>query len=133
MGHVRDAVRALALRGASFTREVGGGLSDALRDLSAAGALEGDLELARRHGRWLSDEEKAQQVLVQRNERQRRRMLFLLLVLSVVLPPLWLTVPIWSGLLWWPQITRRLLMLALGLAGVGAVLLLCLLLWLVIR
>lgn len=77
--------------------------------------LERDLELARRHGRWLSDEE---QVLVEQ-QRVYRRKLVALLVVSVVVPPLWPLALVLSLGLLFPVTTRRI---ALGL-GVGVVLL----------
>jgi hypothetical protein len=59
-------------------------------------ALERDLEEARRIGRWLSDEERAERALEQQRqqqaiqgERQRRRKLLAVLVVSLLLPPLW--------------------------------------------
>jgi hypothetical protein len=59
-------------------------------------ALEQDLEEARRIGRWLSDEERAERALEQQRqqqaiqgERQRRRKLLAVLVVSLLLPPLW--------------------------------------------
>ena len=58
--------------------------------------LEIDLEQARRHGRWLSDDEQAS---LEAQERQRQQLLatqqlhrgklLLLLAVSVVIPPLW--------------------------------------------
>lgn len=73
--------------------------------------LERDLELARLHGRWLSDDEQALLDL----QRQQRRKLAALLVVCVLIPPLW---PLALGLalyLLFPDTTRRL---AVGL-GVG--------------
>lgn len=73
--------------------------------------LERDLELARLHGRWLSDDEQA----LLDHQRQQRRKLTALLVVCVLIPPLW---PLALGLalyLLFPDTTRRL---AVGL-GVG--------------
>lgn len=76
--------------------------------------LERDLELARQHGRWLSDEE----VVDLQHQRGQRRRLLLLLLGCLLIPPLW---PLAVGLglyLLFPATTRRL---AIGL-GISALL-----------
>lgn len=77
--------------------------------------LERDLQLARHHGRWLSDDELTN---LEQQHGQRRRLLLLLLG-CVLIPPLW---PLACGLglyLLFPVTTRRLV---LGL-GISALLL----------
>lgn len=76
--------------------------------------LERELEQARRHGRWLADDELAalqdqRQAEVAQNQQSRilRRKLLLLTALCVLLPPLW---PVALGLtlvLLFPRTTRR--------------------------
>jgi membrane protein required for beta-lactamase induction len=95
--------------------------------------LHDELEQARREGRWLSDDERAHRLSDQQRRSQRRRLLLVLLVISLLLPPLWLLVPVWCGLLWWPQTTRRLLVLGLALGASLAVLVVLALLWLLLR
>lgn len=58
--------------------------------------LERDLEEARRIGRWVSDDERAERALEQQQQqqalleqRQQRRKLLALLVVSLLIPPLW--------------------------------------------
>jgi hypothetical protein len=58
--------------------------------------LEQDLEEARRIGRWLSDEERAERALAEhqqkealQQQRHNRRKVLALLVVSLLLPPLW--------------------------------------------
>jgi hypothetical protein len=102
--------------------------------LVSALQLEHELEEARRHGRWLADDERAalaeQQLrradALERQRRHRQKLTILALV-CVVIPPLW---PVALGLilyLLFPQTTLRLGLaagvgvLALGLLGVGLV------------
>lgn len=95
--------------------------------------LEQELEQARLHGRWLSDDERFAIAEQQRErsalaERQRlhRRKLIILTAVCVVIPPLW---PVALGLtlyLLFPRTTKHLGMAAgLGLL-VGGLLLACL-------
>jgi hypothetical protein len=77
--------------------------------------LEHDLEQARLHGRWLSDDErhaiaeqKRQQATALEQQRQHRRKLTILTAVCVVIPPLW---PVALGLtlyLLFPRTTRQL-------------------------
>ncbi|MFM9041263.1 MAG: hypothetical protein ACKOHJ_03270 [Vulcanococcus sp.] len=133
MGRLRHGVRRLVLGGASLLREARAGVGDAVSELSSTGSIERDLQEARRHGRWLTEEEQAQALLLRRRQRKRRMLLRLLLVISVLLPPLWLSLPIWIGLLWFPKTTRRLLIAGLVVAVAGAGVGLLILLWLLIR
>ncbi len=57
MGRLRHGVRLLVLGGASLLQEARAGVGDAVSELSSAGAIERDLQEARRHGRWLTEEE----------------------------------------------------------------------------
>jgi len=76
--------------------------------------LERELEQARRHGRWLADDEVAAlqqqrqaEVAQQQQTRIRRRKLLLLTALCVLIPPLW---PVALGLtlyLLFPRTTSR--------------------------
>ena len=76
--------------------------------------LERELEQARRHGRWLADDElvaldaQQQQILARAQEqRQTRRKLILLTGICLLLPPLW---PLALGLtlyLLFPRTTQR--------------------------
>ena len=76
--------------------------------------LEHELEQARRHGRWLADDELASlqqqrqaEIAQQQQSRIRRRKLLLLTVLCVLIPPLW---PLALGLvlyLLFPRTTKR--------------------------
>lgn len=138
MSGLREGVRRSVLLAGTFLKESSAGVVDALREISdpqsaGAAALERDLELARRHGRWLSEAERAELALLQQRRGQRRRLLLLVLVISVLLPPLWLLVPIWIGLLCWPTTTQRLLWLLLAAAIGLSLLLVALLLWLLLR
>jgi hypothetical protein len=77
--------------------------------------LEAELEQARLHGRWLSDEERAalaeqqrQQAALAEQRRLHRRKLIILTAICVVIPPLW---PAALGLtlyLLFPRTTQRL-------------------------
>lgn len=77
--------------------------------------LEHDLEQARLHGRWLSDDERhaiaeqqCQQATALEQQRQHRRKLTILTAVCVVIPPLW---PVALGLtlyLLFPRTTRQL-------------------------
>ena len=101
-------------------------------------SLDDELEQARRHGRWLAEEEIAaleQQRLdqIQRlaQQRQNRRKLLLLTVVCVLLPPLW---PLALGLVLYqlfPQATRRYGLIA-GLVLLGIVALVAVLLFTVL-
>jgi hypothetical protein len=79
--------------------------------LSVERDLERDLELARLHGRWLSDDEHHQ---LERRHQQRPK-LAALLVMCVLIPPLWPMAMALALYLLVPDTTRRL---AVGL-GVG--------------
>lgn len=97
--------------------------------------LERELEQARQHGRWLSDDERValdreqQQAVDQaQGQRQNRRKLILLTGVCLLLPPLW---PLALGLmlvLLFPRTTRRFGLIAgvILLAGGALVLLLLL-------
>ena len=77
--------------------------------------LERELEEARLHGRWLSDDERTeiaeqqrQQTVLAERQRDHRRKLIILTVVCVVIPPLW---PVALGLtlyLLFPRTTKRL-------------------------
>lgn len=77
--------------------------------------LERDLELARQHGRWLSEEELGQL----EQQRIQRQKLTGLLVVCLLIPPLWPLALALTLHLLFPATTRRL---ALGL-GVTALVL----------
>jgi hypothetical protein len=88
--------------------------------------LERDLELALEHGRWLSDEERAELQRLQRErelaldqERRQRRKLLVLLVVSLLLPPLWPLALALTLYLLFPATVARLALAA----GVGALVL----------
>lgn len=138
MSGIRDGVRRSVVLGASLLREAGAGVLDAVGELAdphraQQQRLHDELEQARREGRWLSDDERAHRLADQQRGSQQRRLLLVLLVISLLLPPLWLLVPVWCGLLWWPRITRRLLVFALALGALLAVLVVVALLWLLLR
>jgi len=97
--------------------------------------LERELEQARRHGRWLADDELAaldaqqQQTLdLVQGQRQTRRKLVLLTGICLLLPPLW---PLALGLtlyLLFPRTTQRFGLIAgILLLAAGALLTLLLL------
>jgi hypothetical protein len=99
--------------------------------------LERELEQARRHGRWLADDELAaldtqrQQTLAQ-GQRQTRRKLILLTGICLLLPPLW---PLALGLtlyLLFPRTTQRFGLIAGILLLAAGVLLTVLLVSLVV-
>ena len=104
----------------------------------SAQQLERELEQARRHGRWLADDEIAALALEQQRQdqvlvaqRQHRRKLLLLTAICVLIPPLW---PVALGLilyLLFPRTTRRYGLIAgvavLGLAALVTVVLVTLL------
>jgi hypothetical protein len=73
--------------------------------------LERDLELARFHGRWLSDDER--HLLDQK--RLQRRKLAILLGVCLVIPPLWPLAAALAIYLLFPATTQRLAM-ALGVS-----------------
>jgi phage terminase Nu1 subunit (DNA packaging protein) len=85
--------------------------------------LERELEEARLHGRWLSDDERAelaeqqrQQTALREQQRRQRRNLLILTGVCVLIPPLW---PVAAGLtlyLLFPRTARRLA-LAAGLSA----------------
>jgi hypothetical protein len=101
--------------------------------------LERELEHARRHGRWLADDELAaldqrqqQALALAQGQRQTRRKLILLTGLCLLLPPLW---PLALGLtlyLLFPRTTQRFGLIAGILLLAGGVLLAVLLLSLVV-
>ncbi|MFM1812927.1 MAG: hypothetical protein RLZZ336_1865, partial [Cyanobacteriota bacterium] len=101
--------------------------------------LDRELEQARRHGRWLADDELAaldaqhQQTLEQdQGQRQTRRKLILLTGICLLLPPLW---PLALGLtlyLLFPRTTQRFGLIAGILLLIAGVLLAVLLLGLVV-
>ena len=100
--------------------------------------LERELEQARRHGRWLADDELAllqeqrqAEIALHQQNRIRRRKLLLLTAICVLIPPLW---PVALGLtlyLLFPRTTRRYGLIAgvivLALGGLFTVLLVTLL------
>ena len=138
MSRLREGVRRSVLIGASFFREASAGVLDAVGELadprrSQQQRLHAELEQARQEGRWLGDDERAHRLAEQQRRSERRRLLLVLLVISLLLPPFWPVLPIWCGLLWWPKTTRRLLVIAAGLAAAGVALLVVALLWLLLR
>ena len=76
--------------------------------------LEQELEEARQHGRWLSDderhaiaEEQRERAVLAERQRNHRRKLIILTAVCVVIPPLW---PVALGLtlyLLFPRTTKR--------------------------
>ena len=134
---LRRQLRNAVVSGGTVLREAADGVREGLallqippQERQLLTRLEQDLEQARRDGRWLSDEERAE-LAAERDlaNRQRdaaqgqRRMLFTLLVICVLLPPLW---PLALGLaayLLFPRTTRRLGLAALALSAIGVVLL----------
>ena len=97
--------------------------------------LERDLEQARRHGRWLADDERAALAQEQQQrrdaliaQRQHQRKLWLLTGFCVLIPPLW---PVALGLVLFqlfPRTTRRYgTIAAVVLLGGGVLLVLALL------
>ena len=137
---LRRQLRNAVVSGGTVLREAAGGVREGLdllqtppQERDRLNRLERELEEARRDGRWLSDDERAElaaerDAALQRRdaELRQRRLLLTLLVISVLLPPLW---PVALGLtayLLFPRTTRRLTLAALALTGVGVVLLIVL-------
>lgn len=137
MSRLRHGMRRTVVVGASLLRDAGAGVLDAVAELSAvqgqASTLERELDQARQHGRWLSDDEQAELQLQRQRRAQRRRTLLVLAIASLLIPPLWPLLPIWMGLLWWPVTTRRVLLVLLAGASATIGLLVVLLVWLLIR
>ena len=134
---MRRQLRNIVVSGGSVLREAAGGVRDGLQLLQTPPQerdrltrLEQELEQARRDGRWLSDEERAElaaerQASLRRLEadRRQRRSLLTLLVVSILLPPFW---PLALGLtayLLFPRTTRRLTVAVLVLTVIGVLLL----------
>ena len=134
---LRRQLRNAVVSGGTVLRDAAGGVREGLdllqtppQERDRLNRLERELEEARRDGRWLSDDERAElaaerDAALQRRdaELRQRRLLLTLLVISVLLPPLW---PVALGLtayLLFPRTTRWLTLAALVLAGVGVVLL----------
>jgi hypothetical protein len=95
--------------------------------------LERDLEEARRIGRWVSDDERAERALEQQQQqqalleqRQQRRKLLALLVVSLLIPPLWPLAIVLTLYLLFPVTTVRMAVATglslLVLGGLAAVL-----------
>ena len=137
---LRRQLRNAVVSGGTVLREAAGGVREGLdllqtppQERDRLNRLERELEEARRDGRWLSDDERAElaaerDAALQRRdaELRQRRLLLTLLVISILLPPLW---PVALGLtayLLFPRTTRRLTLAALALIGVGVVLLIAL-------
>ena len=137
---LRRQLRNAVVSGGTVLREAAGGVREGLdllqtppQERDRLNRLERELEEARRDGRWLSDDERAElaaerDAALQRRdaELRQRRLLLTLLVISILLPPLW---PVALGLtayLLFPRTTRRLTLAALALTGVGVVLLIAL-------
>jgi hypothetical protein len=118
-------------------REASAGVLDAVAELVApqirSASLERELELARQQGRWLSDDERADLLLLEQGRAKRRRTLLLLAALSLLIPLFWPLLPLWLGLIWWPVTTRRLLLALVGGVGALLALLMVLVLWLLLR
>jgi hypothetical protein len=101
--------------------------------------LEQELEQARRHGRWLADDEREALALAQQQQaetalaqRRQRRKLLILTVVCVLIPPLW---PMALALVLYrlfPRTTRRFGLIAGVILLVGGALVLLLLLSLVV-
>lgn len=131
---MRSLSRRLVLGGAELLREARAGLGEGLQELRDPSLrqrreLERDLQLARRHGRWITEAEQ-QELQEQALLRSRqRRQLLLLLVLAMLVPLFWPLVPVLAGLIWFPLTTRRLLF---GLVLLGGLLLLLLVALLVV-
>ena len=137
MSRLRHGMRRTVLVGASLLRDAGAGVLDAMAELSAAQGhaanLERELDQARQHGRWLSDEERAELQLQGQRQAQRRRTLLVLAAASLLIPLLWPLLPIWIGLLWWPVTTCRVLVVVGAGAGATIALLVLLVVWLLLR
>jgi hypothetical protein len=100
---------------------------------SRALQLELELDEARRHGRWLSDEERAarqleltRQQAALEQQRLHRRKLVVLTVVALLVPPLWPLALALTLYLLFPLTTRRLALATgtslLVLGGLAAVL-----------
>jgi hypothetical protein len=137
MSRLRDGMRRSVLAGASVLREASAGVLDAVAELAApqvrSASLERELDLARQQGRWLSDDERADLLVSEQRRAERRRTLLLLAALSLLIPLFWPLLPLWLGLIWWPVITRRLLLALVGGVGALLALLVVLVLWLLLR
>lgn len=134
---IRRQVHRAVLVGASALRDAGAGLRDGLQQLredpallDRRQALERELELARREGRWLSDDERQQLAVEQQQltdlaqrEQRRRRSLLLLALVSLLLPPFWPLALLLFAYLLFPRTTSRLTVLALVLTAVAVLLL----------
>lgn len=101
--------------------------------------LEQELEQARRHGRWLADDEREALALAQQQQaeaalaqRRQRRKLLILTVVCVLIPPLWPLALALVLYLLFPRTTKRFGLIAGVLVLVGGSLLVVLLLSLVV-
>ena len=134
---LRRQLRNAVVSGGSVLREAADGLREGLQLLQTSpqererlARLERELEEARRDGRWLSDDERAEMASEredslrrQAGELRQRRSLLTLLVVSILLPPFW---PLALGLtayLLFPRTTRRLTVAVLVLTVIGVLLL----------
>ena len=134
---LRRQLRNAVVSGGSVLREAVCGVREGLQLLQTPpqardqlARLDRELEQARRDGRWLSDEERAElaaerQTSLERLEtdRRQRRSLVALLAVSVLLPPFW---PLALGLtayLLFPRTTRRITVAVLVLSAAGVLLL----------
>lgn len=134
---LRRQLRNAVVSGGSVLREAADGLREGLQLLQTSpqererlARLERELEEARRDGRWLSDDERAEMAAEredslrrQAGELRQRRSLLTLLVVSILLPPFW---PLALGLtayLLFPRTTRRLTVAVLVLTVIGVLLL----------
>ena len=135
---LRRQLRNAVVSGGTVLREAAGGVREGLdllqtppQERDRLNRLERELEEARRDGRWLSDDERAElaaerDAALQRRdaELRQRRLLLTLLVISILLPPLW---PVALGLtayLLFPRTMRRLTITAVVVAVLAMVLLL---------
>ena len=134
---LRRQLRNAVVSGGSVLREAADGLREGLQLLQTSpqererlARLEREQEEARRDGRWLSDDERAEMAAEredslrrQAGELRQRRSLLTLLVVSILLPPFW---PLALGLtayLLFPRTTRRLTVAVLVLTVIGVLLL----------
>ena len=134
---LRRQLRNAVVSGGSVLREAADGLREGLQLLQTSpqererlARLERELEEARRDGRWLSDDERAEMAAEREDslrrragELRQRRSLLTLLVVSILLPPFW---PLALGLtayLLFPRTTRRLTVAVLVLTVIGVLLL----------
>jgi hypothetical protein len=122
MTEMRNLSRRLVLGGAELLREARAGVREGFQELRDPNLrqrreLERELQLARRHGRWISESEQEDlQVQALQHSRERRKLL-MLLVVAVLVPLFWPLVPVLAGLIWFPTTTRRLLFVLLLLGG----------------